>query len=338
MCACVQIVRKVAAAHALSELQNASLFALVNAAMADAGTLCWQQKYKSYYRRPAVGMQDTFPGWMPLGAPNSNTTGNASASFTPSFPAYPSGHATFGAAALHAVRLFFGQTNDSSDNPVGVKVGDRGRDTVFQGLTFVSDELDGRTIGADGTPRKRVPRGYFGSLWDMIFDNGMSRVFLGWVSLPNSNVNNSAVTLRENGVTGAVIGRDTQLRGYELSPAYMPACTHSRHGMHGQRSTSKAPCVGPRCVLQELYLALLSIYVHACILLLRTPPRTPSIRTYLAPPLEWHAWPALRCMLHHAACTGASTPSPSTRPQMATAVPPTSPRPETTSSAACRWD
>jgi vanadium chloroperoxidase len=111
-----QIVRAVAIAQNNTVDQNARLFALVNAAMGDAGILAWDQKYIHDLWRPVVGIrehdpslgpaatgnnvisEDADPSWLPLGAPNTNSTGKNG---TPPFPAYPSGHATFGAAALH---------------------------------------------------------------------------------------------------------------------------------------------------------------------------------------------------------------------------------------------
>jgi hypothetical protein len=162
-----QVIRALAIGRGSSELETASLFGLINAAMADAGILCWQQKYKSYYARPVTGLRSAGrPGWEPLGAPRSNEPG--APNFTPPFPAYPSGHATFGAAALHMARLFY-----------GVPAGNRNNDTLFAGLTFVSDELDGKTIDFNGLPRPLVPRQFPGGLWQMIQENGFSRVFLG---------------------------------------------------------------------------------------------------------------------------------------------------------------
>ena len=91
--------------------------------MGDAGILAWDQKYLHNLWRPVLGVRehdpsmgpatataaafdsDCDPSWLPLGAPASNST---DANFTPPFPAYPSGHATFGAAAFHTVRLFYG--------------------------------------------------------------------------------------------------------------------------------------------------------------------------------------------------------------------------------------
>jgi hypothetical protein len=122
-----QIIRKVARKRGNSPEENAQLFALVNVAMADAGILAWDQKYIHDLWRPVVGIREhdtsmgpagvgddtdntidaeSQPDWLPLGAPKTNETNKKN--FTPPFPAYPSGHATFGAAAFHITRLFYG--------------------------------------------------------------------------------------------------------------------------------------------------------------------------------------------------------------------------------------
>ncbi|NOS82039.1 MAG: vanadium-dependent haloperoxidase, partial [Nitrospira sp.] len=178
-----QIVREVAVSKGNSVDDNARLFAFVNAAMGDAGILAWDQKYIHDFWRPVVGIRehdasmgpaaptptnnidnDCDPAWLPLGAPASNS---ADRNFTPPFPAYPSGHATFGAAAFHIVRLFY-----------GVPAGNRAADTVYSG-TFVSDELNGVTRDNAGTVRPRHVRAFPRGLWQMIEENGFSRVFLG---------------------------------------------------------------------------------------------------------------------------------------------------------------
>jgi hypothetical protein len=102
---------------------NARLFALVNLAMADAGIACWESKYFYDFWRPVLGVRESDPGtgpsglgdgnpltigdpaWTPLGAPASNQSGT---DFTPPFPAYPSGHATFGAALFRILERFYG--------------------------------------------------------------------------------------------------------------------------------------------------------------------------------------------------------------------------------------
>jgi Vanadium chloroperoxidase N-terminal domain/PAP2 superfamily len=178
-----QIVREVAIAKGNTVDDNARLFALVNAAMGDAGVLAWDQKYIHDVWRPVVGVRehDTSmgpaastptsnindncdPNWLPLGAPASNSSDR---DFTPPFPAYPSGHATFGGAALHMVRLFY-----------GVPKGNYKPDAVFTGA-FVSDECNGVTRDNAGTVRPRHVRSFPNGLWQMIEENGFSRVYLG---------------------------------------------------------------------------------------------------------------------------------------------------------------
>jgi hypothetical protein len=166
--------------------QNARLFALVNVAMADAGILAWDQKYIHDLWRPVVGIRehdesmgppgegndaidnDCDPNWLPLGAPSTNSTGK---NFTPPFPAYPSGHATFGAAAFQITRLFYDVDRNSK------------QDDLFEELEFVSDELNGVNKDNKGTVRPRHVRNFPRGLWQMIIQNGRSRVDLGvhWV-------------------------------------------------------------------------------------------------------------------------------------------------------------
>lgn len=57
-----------------------------------------------------------------------------------------------------------------------------GPDGFFPGQ-FVSDECNGITTDNHGVARPRHVRRFPGGLWDMIIENGLSRVFLGvhWV-------------------------------------------------------------------------------------------------------------------------------------------------------------
>lgn len=199
-----QIVRRIAIARNNTEAQNARLFALVNVAMGDAGILAWEQKYKHDFWRPVIGIRehdrsmglatearnniinDTDTGWLPLGAPATNSLKNLGPhieefpynqavlgrlkNFTPPFPAYPSGHATFGAAAFYITKLFY-------------KYGQRDEDPLFDGLDFVSDELNGVNQDNRGTIRPRHLRSFPRGLWQMIEENARSRVYLGvhWI-------------------------------------------------------------------------------------------------------------------------------------------------------------
>jgi hypothetical protein len=84
--------------------QDARLFALVNVAMGDAGVVAWDAKYAYNLWRPVTAIQQTDPSWTPLGAPGDGRRDN----FTPPFPSYVSGHATFGAALFTILADFYG--------------------------------------------------------------------------------------------------------------------------------------------------------------------------------------------------------------------------------------
>ena len=110
-----QIAVQIAEQQGSSTVQLARLLALANVAMADAAIAVWESKYRYGFWRPITGIREADEGFgptgagdgnpatmgdpefMPLGAPASNLAGP---NFTPPFPAYPSGHAGFGGAAL----------------------------------------------------------------------------------------------------------------------------------------------------------------------------------------------------------------------------------------------
>lgn len=153
-----------------------AVVASVGIAMADAGIDAWFYKYLPSHMmwRPAVGIRNAVsgngtadPNWVPLGRPDTNGSGLG---LTPDFPAYPSGHATFGAAALQLLRLFLVEKGVAAFDAGGV-------DNVR--FDFVSDEFDGR----NKDPKTMQPRDHLtlglDSLWQAIVDNSVSRVFLG---------------------------------------------------------------------------------------------------------------------------------------------------------------
>ncbi len=61
--------------------------------------------------------------------------------------------------------------------------GDWKPDDLFDNLDFVSDEYNGVNTDNKGTVRPRHLRDFPGGLWQMIEENGRSRVYLGvhWV-------------------------------------------------------------------------------------------------------------------------------------------------------------
>jgi len=154
-------------------LELARLLALVNTAMADAGIASWETKFFYQYWRPITAIRESDPGtgptgygdgnadtvgdvnFTPLGAPASNLTGP---NFTPPFPAYTSGHATFGGALFQTLRNYYGTDNIA--------------------FTFTSDEFNGVTRDNQGNVRPLLPRS-FTSLSQAEEENGQSRIYLG---------------------------------------------------------------------------------------------------------------------------------------------------------------
>ncbi len=151
-----QIAVQIAEQKGSSGLELARLLTLINVAMADAGLAAWKAKYDYEFARPITAIREAgFPTWTPLCAPASNKIGP---NFTPPFPAYASGHATFGAALFQILRKFY--------------------HTDRIAFTFVSDEFNGVTMDNAGMPRPLLPRS-FSSLAQAEEENGQSRIYLG---------------------------------------------------------------------------------------------------------------------------------------------------------------
>lgn len=168
-----QIASLIAVQNGTDLVELTRLFALVNVAMADAGIASWESKYHHDLWRPITAIREATEGlgpagegdrdpetlgdvnFTPLGAPSSNSR---RVNFTPPFPAYPSGHATFGGALFQTLRKFYGTDAIAFD--------------------FVSDEFDGKTTDSAGQVRPRIQR-HFDTLSQAEEENGQSRIYLG---------------------------------------------------------------------------------------------------------------------------------------------------------------
>lgn len=158
------IARQIATAKGNSLRDNALLFTMINVGLANAGITAWDSKYHYAMWRPILGIRQHPDAtvrnatWSPLGASRSNPVDSAEHNFSPPFPAYTSGHATFGAVALKVLANFY-QTNDIA-------------------FTFVSDEWNSFTKDEHGRVRPFWPR-TFDSLLLANAENAASRVFNG---------------------------------------------------------------------------------------------------------------------------------------------------------------
>lgn len=103
--------------------------------------------------------------WAPLGAPQTNTrtdtSGPGAFSRSPGFPAYPSGHAAFGATCFEVARRLL----------IAFKLDPNPQ------FTFASDEFDAINRDADGSVRPVHRRTL--TLAQAIHENAWSRIYLG---------------------------------------------------------------------------------------------------------------------------------------------------------------
>lgn len=133
--------------HEKSNLETAVLlYAKLGMSMTDAAIAVWKTKYTYNIERPVTYINRLIDAkW----TSTLNNTVNGLKGLTPPFPAYPSGHAGFGAAAAGVLNDVYGKN---------------------YGMTDKSHEL--RTE-FNGTPRT------FKSFDDMAIENAVSRLYLG---------------------------------------------------------------------------------------------------------------------------------------------------------------
>jgi len=188
-----QVARTLAFQNGLATVEDAARYlAVINTAMADAGLAAWDAKWHYQFWRPVTAIRFTGPQgnsalkpnptWYPLGGQATNTHGP---NFTPPFPAYPSGHATFGGALFEVLRAYF------KDN---------------QPFTFVSDEFNGKNFDINGNLMPLEPV-TFKSLSEADYDNAESRIWIG-------------VHWQFDADTGDTVGQN--VADYVLSHAFQP--------------------------------------------------------------------------------------------------------------------
>ena len=168
-----QILRNVANDQGNDLMDNARLFALASTSIADAGITAWDSKFKYDLWRPISGIRRADedgnpatvadPDWEPLGAPGGTAPdGSAIDDFTPPFPTYVSGHASFGGALFQSLTNFF-ETDEirfdvsSAELPGTVRSFDsfseasaeNGRSRVYLGIHWNFDDIVARQVGTE---------------------------------------------------------------------------------------------------------------------------------------------------------------------------------------------
>jgi PAP2 superfamily len=141
--------------------QISRLFALVSLAMADAGIASWDMKYLTSFDlwRPETAIKQAAvnpdPTWEPLSADRNNV------SFSPCFPSWVSGHATFSAAWAGVMRSELGDNvafTATTEDPHAIGVTrtftsftaaatENARSRVYLGVHYQFDATDGAAAG-----------------------------------------------------------------------------------------------------------------------------------------------------------------------------------------------
>lgn len=152
------IAQDISAQRALSMVENARLFALLNIAMADAAIVAWDCKYAYNFWRPITAIRN--------GDLDGNDATEKDATWesfivTPPFPDYTSGHSTFSGSAATVLALYFGSdaipfTTLSEDLP-GVSrsfisfsqaAEEAGMSRIFGGIHYMAANVAGLDSGA----------------------------------------------------------------------------------------------------------------------------------------------------------------------------------------------
>ncbi|MFJ1670572.1 vanadium-dependent haloperoxidase [Streptomyces bottropensis] len=156
----LQATREVSEARGLTRYENARLFALVSIAMADSGIAVRDAKFLTPIDlwRPVSAIREggLDPEWKPL------LKTRAGVNVTPCFPAWASGHATFGAAWAGVMKRYFASDNiafdvttDEPQSPVKTRhftsfsaaATEDAYSRVWLGVHFPWDAEDGLTLG-----------------------------------------------------------------------------------------------------------------------------------------------------------------------------------------------
>lgn len=168
----LQVVLAVQELNSLSFKEQLRAFSAVGASMADAGIAAWFWKFFYDLWRPVLGIREDRispnTSWSPRGIGLTNFVTSRGADekppscrgINPNFPAYPSGHASFGTAAFSVLSKLLGK---------------RPEDII---VTFTSDEFNGISFEGTTGERRDVFRQTI-TLQQAIQQNLDSRVFIG---------------------------------------------------------------------------------------------------------------------------------------------------------------
>jgi membrane-associated phospholipid phosphatase len=123
--------RELIRASGLDAVATARVFAVLNAALADATVASWRAKFTHWTQRPVTAIRERLdPEWLPH-------------LLTPAFPSYVSTHATVSGAAAEVLAAYFPEASQ----PLQAAADEAAMSRLYAGIHFRSDNDEGLKLG-----------------------------------------------------------------------------------------------------------------------------------------------------------------------------------------------
>lgn len=133
----INIASQLISIEKLDMMDAVALYAKVSMALSDAGIRCWGEKYRYNLLRPIdyIRLYMDDPQWNTVMCPD-----GSGGFYTPPFPTYPSGHATFGGAATTVLESVFGSNYAFTDRSHEGRSEFRSKPRSFKNFREMADE------------------------------------------------------------------------------------------------------------------------------------------------------------------------------------------------------
>ncbi len=133
----VSITNQLVGIERLNMMETVATYAKVGMALCDAGVKCWGEKYRYNYLRPIdyIRAYTGDPDWNTVMCPD-----GSGGFYTPNFPTYPSGHATFGGAASVVLEDVFGTSYTFTDRSHAGRTEFKGSPRTFTSFRAMAEE------------------------------------------------------------------------------------------------------------------------------------------------------------------------------------------------------
>lgn len=133
----VSIANQIIARERPNMLETVVTYAKLGMALSDAGVKCWKEKYHFNMLRPIdyIRTYMNAPDWNTVMCPD-----GSGRYYTPNFPSYPSGHATFSGASAYVLESIFGKNYHFTDRSHEGRTEFRSTPRSFTSIVAMAEE------------------------------------------------------------------------------------------------------------------------------------------------------------------------------------------------------